>query len=765
MKSQYKFTILLLALLSVGYSLKAQIVWPEGQLLPTFPAPAQTQDLIYLNSNNSDAELYLFSSLKGLVNRTQPRIFSYEGDAAAEGAFTWLNSLGIKYNNITTSSGTWTLLTKYRSEINGLIVYDPNHIHTVNIATRLAKDYKALIASPDLLPQLTAAPYNFPVLLDLRGQFQNKLQIYQYVFDNYWENTDKRILICLPPSNKAALREYAVALGAAVIWLDPQNTDDIVFLNRFLASMPAGATTLGWWTDEQSGINRVSSYGLATIASDFSTNLTFHSGMPRLIDPHPMLAKPDLQNKIYVAFILSDGDNMQFVEHLMRKLWSNSDRGTVPIGWTISPAMVDAMPGALNYFHQSATDNDNLISGPSGYGYTYPNIWLNNSLNTELANFVAKTEAYNVAAGLRVITVWNTITGGVNANVGNVYANNAPTLLGITAQNTGGNLAIYSNKLPVKPLTCNYCTDAQAMKDFIATGASGWNRTSPRFLIIQAQPWQGVTPTSFKNVAASLNSDYVVVRPDQIFQLIREANGLSINPGGVEGNGRGLTGIYYNGNFETQAGTRIDADINFNWGTGSPMAEVSPNNFSVSWTGQILPRYTGKYTFYATSDNVTQVWIDNQLIVNKQTTSQNTYVGTISLVAGQKYNIKTEYTAGNTLAVCKLEWASPFQSREVVPQSQLFEDTSLSDIKDIDIFSGLNIFPNPSTDGVLNIELNNYHNEEINLTIYNACGTVLLKQNIRKARTQLNVSNFSKGIYLIAVRSSNYSEIVKYIVN
>ena len=30
--------------------------------------------------------------------------------------------------------------------------------------------------------------------------------------------------------------------------------------------------------------------------------------------------KPPLQNKIYVAFILSDGDNLQFVEHLMRKL-------------------------------------------------------------------------------------------------------------------------------------------------------------------------------------------------------------------------------------------------------------------------------------------------------------------------------------------------------------------------------------------------------------------------------------------------------------
>jgi len=757
-----KILLTFLALLSIGFSAKSQITWPEGQLLPSFPAPAQTQDLIYLNGNSSDAEKYLFSSLKGLVNLTQPRIVSYEdGD---EGAYAWLNSLGIKYNDITTSEGTWALLTKYRSEINGLIVYDPNHNHTVNIATRLAKDYKALIASPDLLPQLTAAPYNFKILLDLRGKFQNKIQIYQYVFDNYWENTDKRILICLPPSIKAGLREYAVALGAAVIWLDPQNADDSALLNRFLDSMPAGANTLGWWPDEQPGITRVSSYGFTTIASDHSTNLTFQSGMPRLIDPHPMLAKPELQNKIYVAFILSDGDNLQYVEHLLRKLWSNPDRGAVPMGWTVSPAMVDAMPGALNYLHRSATDNDNLISGPSGYGYTYPNNWLSNSLNTELANFVAKTEAYNVAAGLRVITVWNTITGGVNSNVGNVYANNAPTLLGITAQNTGGNLAVYANKLPVEPLTCNYCATAQYMKDFIATGASGWNRTSPRFLIIQAQPWQGVTPTSFKDVAASLGSDYVVVRPDQIFQLIREANGLSVNPGGVEGDGTGLTGVYYNGNFETETGTRIDANINFNWGTSAPMADVNPNNFSVRWTGEISPRYTGNYTFYITSSSVARVWIDDQLIINKQTASLSTYTGTISLTAGQKYALKTEYIAGSASALCKLEWASPFQSREAVPQSQLFKDTS-SDIKDINVFPDLKVFPNPSTNGVLNIEMNNCINEEKNLTIYDINGSVLLKQPVREAKVQIDVSNFAKGIYLISVRSNNFSKTVKFTIS
>ncbi|QHS59670.1 GxGYxYP domain-containing protein [Chitinophaga agri] len=482
-------------------------------------------DWVAVQQNGSSAEMYLFASLKGIVNRVQPRLFSYEGDAFAEGQYTWLQSLGL---NWTETSNKWDLITKYRNEISGLIVYDPSQIHTVNLATVLAKNRNALIVSPVLLSRLTSAPYNLPILVDLRGQFTSKLQVYQTMYNTYWPNVDKRVLIGLnPDAHKAALREYAVAIGAATIWLDPDVAGESELLNSFLSSMPAGANYMGWWPEEAPGVQRASQYGIATIASDWSTNLTVHSGMSRTVIPKPIPAKPTLQNKLYVAFILSDGDNLQYVEHLMRKLWNNPDRGAVPIGWTVSPAMLDAMPGALNYYWQSATNNDNLISGPSGYGYTYPNNWPD---QTRLNQFVAKTEDYNKRAGFRVVTIWNTITGGINQHVGQTFASFAPSTLGLTAQNTGGGLTIYNNSMPGMALSCNYCTSEQAMKDHIASAAAGWNGASPRFIIIQAQPWTNVTPTSFKNVANSLNANHVVVRPDHLFQLLREANGLPVDP-------------------------------------------------------------------------------------------------------------------------------------------------------------------------------------------------------------------------------------------
>jgi hypothetical protein len=770
-------TALALALLA-GISVRGQqedvsgseLTWPEGQLLPSFPASAKVQDHIYLNSN-TDAEMYLFSSLKGLINRRQPRIFSYEGDSGAEGPFTWLSSLGVSYNTTT----PWAVLEKYKSEISGLIVYDPSQLHTVNLAVAMAKDLNALIASPTLLGRLTAAPYSYPVLADLRGKFTSSLQVYQFLYDSCWSNpakqVDKRLLIGLSPEyHKAALREYAVALGAVVVWLDPKVSAESNLLNRFLEQMPPGANYMGWWPEEEPGVTRLSNYGFTTIASDYCTNLTFHSGMPRTINIRPMPAKPALENKIYVAFIISDGDNLQYVEHRMRRFWDDPNRGSVPIGWTVSPAMVDAMPAALSYFHQSSTDNDNLISGPSGYGYTYPNRWVAQSLNDDLATFVARTEAYNVAAGLRVITVWNTITGGIDQSVGRIFADNAPTLLGVTAQNTGGAQNIYSGKLPGKPLSCNYCTGEQAMKDHIIRYSEGWNATAPRFLIIQGNPWNSeINPTGFKNVRDYFNTGvysgkYVFVRPDHIFQLIREHNQLAVNPGGAEGNGEGLTATYFNGtNFETAVASRIDPSVSFDWGTRVPIEGANADNFSIRWKGKVMPRYSETYTFYLTADKGGRLWINNKLVVDSWLKDQNsTFTGTIALTAGEKYDLTLEYYDDRATARCKLEWASAFQSREVIPQSQLFKDDAPTGIAYVSLFPDLKIYPSPSADGMVTVEVGRYsENDDVRLTVYDICGRVLLKQARRAATQQLDLSRYPKGIYLISVHTKDFSKTVK----
>jgi len=108
-----------------------------------------------------------------------------------------------------------------------------------------------------------------------------------------------------------------------------------------------------------------------------------------------------------------------------------------------------------------------------------------------------------------------------------------------------------------------------------------------------------------------------------------------------------------------------------------------------------------------------------------------------------------------------MEWASPMQSREVVPQSQLYKDNTLSIINVDNTVSTMKVY---EQNGALNVEIPDYNNEEITLSIYDMSGKTVLQRNIRSAKTQIDIGRISKGVYLVSVQTKNYSNTVRYIV-
>ena len=111
--------------------------------------------------------------------------------------------------------------------------------------------------------------------------------------------------------------------------------------------------------------------------------------------------------------------------------------------------------------------------------------------------------------------------------------------------------------------------------------------------------------------------------------------------------------------------------VNFDWGASAPCSGLGTDNFSIRWSGQVKPRYSGTYTFYVTSDDGRRLWVNGTQIINTWTATSGTYTGTISLVAGAWYDIKLEYYENTLTANAKLEWSSSSQTREVVPPSCL----------------------------------------------------------------------------------------------
>ncbi|MDP2897206.1 MAG: PA14 domain-containing protein [bacterium] len=93
------------------------------------------------------------------------------------------------------------------------------------------------------------------------------------------------------------------------------------------------------------------------------------------------------------------------------------------------------------------------------------------------------------------------------------------------------------------------------------------------------------------------------------------------------------------------------------------------SDYSVRWTGQVIPKYSETYTFHTVSNDGVRLWVDGKLVIDNWTDHSVTEdEGKIQLDAGRKVNIKIEFYQGGGGAVAKLSWSSPSQKKEIVPE-------------------------------------------------------------------------------------------------
>ncbi|MBA3480604.1 MAG: family 43 glycosylhydrolase, partial [Pirellulales bacterium] len=137
--------------------------------------------------------------------------------------------------------------------------------------------------------------------------------------------------------------------------------------------------------------------------------------------------------------------------------------------------------------------------------------------------------------------------------------------------------------------------------------------------------------------------------------------------------GSGLTGQYFhNPDFTGLAVERTEA-VAFSWGSAAPAAGMGADSFSVRWTGQVEAEFSETYTFTTIGDDGVRLWIDGQLLVDKwiaQSTQTNS--GTISLTAGQRYDVRLEYFDHLGSAAIQLKWASASLALEAIPADRLY---------------------------------------------------------------------------------------------
>jgi hypothetical protein len=184
-------------------------------------------------------------------------------------------------------------------------------------------------------------------------------------------------------------------------------------------------------------------------------------------------------------------------------------------------------------------------------------------------------------------------------------------------------------------------------------------------------------PAKLKTTATFSSAGIYVLRLTASDGVLSATDVMSVR---VNGNGTGLTGRYYNdpgtgSKFTTLALTRLDATVNFGWGSGSPApGVVQSDNFSVRWTGQVQPLATGNHVFSTVSTDGVRLWVNGVLLIDNWTdhaATTNTSAP-VALAAGQKYSVVMEYYDRTGGAQARLKWSYPGQDTQAIPKSQLY---------------------------------------------------------------------------------------------
>jgi len=525
--------------------------------------------------------------MTGVINRQQPKVYLLSNSDAAFWLDAAFAQVPHDISAARDEAALEALLNGYRNRVAGLIIYDANFMDSVNVATTLAGQRDCMVVSPAQAETLQGPPHHLPVVADLRiYQWKSRVQAYLWAERNLLKSASPNLVAGLDPKIAGALRSFLVATRAFVYWLDARNVlPDIRngwiaerhLMKRILKAFAPGMPHLGWFVDEGQGVRLTSRAALPVLASDHFFNLevwtSVQIGQANLAGenlartnpeanlgaspagtnlapardtttfplseatpardvvaglaparPAETEVAPTVSPKAYVSFTISDGDNLQYDQHRMAQLWQDPARGSIPIGWTISPALVRVAPALAAYYARTATPNDELVAGPSGAGYMLPSYWP----AERLPAFLQLTGELMQEMNLRVIEALDTGSflsmAFVNQNLQQVYAKAlAPFGVRGVLSGAGQTRSSWNNAAGIPVLQNLGLAGSVAKAVNLVRDATlrAETQAASQFLNVYILAWS-MTPSDLRQVMQQLGSEYAVVTPGRLMTMIEQ---------------------------------------------------------------------------------------------------------------------------------------------------------------------------------------------------------------------------------------------------
>ena len=174
-----------------------------------------------------------------------------------------------------------------------------------------------------------------------------------------------------------------------------------------LGGLKSFGMVYGWGSpDENNFVRRASIHNCAVVCA-LNGNGSFFRRLPMLsksfAQPNRRVGKVKLEQKIYVTFMVNEGDSLKCQATLGNQAgWMQPERGRIPINWGMDPYLHETFPGLISYYYATATTNDCFFAAASGWGYAHPDWMPTNSL----LPYARQVCAAGSKASLSYIDIW-----------------------------------------------------------------------------------------------------------------------------------------------------------------------------------------------------------------------------------------------------------------------------------------------------------------------------------------------------------------------
>src|SRR5882672_9367619 len=330
----------------------------------------QLPQTVYIYSLGTPSQNIMIAGLAGVVNRnTDGELLLSPNNSSLPNPLFWLNQLRAAYPQVQSQfqSDPTFFINRYRTMLNGYVLYDrASNAHSINMATAIAGVTNALVVDPSTLSYATAAA--LPLIADTRNM------TYSQVYAQYGPYFNKNMLFHQDTTKNENLRDYSIMNHGFMYYTDP------TALNPYAASQNHQGRIYGWGPDEFQLFNQGSQNDQQIVGSNWSWSSSTTSKWKVPLSKqkyHPAVNLPTQTGKHYVAFVMSDGDNVQVLTGGWAtdpKWFGSPYRGNFNMTWDFSPTLPEMNVVAFNYYYAHASDGlskDNFATA-EGAGVSFP---------------------------------------------------------------------------------------------------------------------------------------------------------------------------------------------------------------------------------------------------------------------------------------------------------------------------------------------------------------------------------------------------------